>query len=152
MKDKLIELRKDIEKYYREIEGLDITNMEILEDGKVRLDYVESSGGGFSSVGDFDVEFDELVEKANYKTREEIRPMHREWNYNKESLMEAIDYAWDKQIVLLLYPEDMDLIVADAWADEYCLLKHTLVLDTTAFKSKEVFQECISIQERIAKL
>lgn len=69
MENKLIEIKKDVEKYYREIEGLDITNMEILKNGKIRLDYLESSGGGFSSVGDFDMELDELVELANYKER-----------------------------------------------------------------------------------
>lgn len=69
MENKLIEIKKDVEKYYREIEGLDITNMEILKDGKIRLDFIEFCGGGFSSVGDFDMEFDKLVELANYKER-----------------------------------------------------------------------------------
>lgn len=69
--------------------------------------------------------------------------MHREWTRTKENIREARDYAWDKQIVLLIYPEEMNLVVADSWSEELCYLKYTLVIDTTGFDTKEDFDKAV---------
>lgn len=69
--------------------------------------------------------------------------MRREWKNTKENLIEARDYTWDKQIVLLIYSENMDLIVSDIWSEELCYLKYTLVIDSTGFATKEDFDRAV---------
>lgn len=69
--------------------------------------------------------------------------MRREWTRTENNIKEAIDYVWDKQIVLLIYPEEMDLVVAHIWTEDFCYLKHTLVIDSTSFDTKEEFEKAV---------
>lgn len=56
---------------------------------------------------------------------------------------EAIDKAWELKECILLYPEEMNLIVVDKEREEHSYLSHTIIIDSNCFDSKEEFVECI---------
>lgn len=63
MKEQILKLKEKIERYFEETEGLVITNIEVIGN-TATLDFFESCGGGFASVGDFTIEGDELIKLA----------------------------------------------------------------------------------------
>lgn len=137
MKENFVKL---ICEMYDTEEGLEITNCTELSDGKYELDFIESCGAGCSSVGSFVIEKESLEQRlADYQAK----PIE----YDRNSLSEAIDMAWDKKRKLLIYPEDMNLIVVDVPREEHCYLSHrTHQIESRFFDSKEEFEkEVISL-------
>lgn len=64
--------------------------------------------------------------------------------FTRNQLETAITLAWDNKATLLVYPEDMDLIVVDIPREEYGYLSsRTYVVDTNQFESKQEFHSFI---------
>lgn len=78
--------------------------------------------------------------------------MYKEWIKTDDNIEEAIKYAWDNQAVLIIYPNEMDSIVVCEWTEELCYLSaRTLILNTEAFESKKVFEDCARLQVKMIK-
>lgn len=146
------EFVKVVEKMYKEEEGLTITNCAVLEGINItncgvldateyELDFFESCGGGFSSVGSFTIPMEELHKRINMF---ETIPLQ----YNRGEFTSAIDSAWAEKKNILIYPKDMDLIVVDVPREDHCYLKKTSIVEACCYNSKEEFEN--EIKELLA--
>lgn len=71
--------------------------------------------------------------------------MRREWSYSTKNLEEAMDYAWENKLTMIVYPVDMNLILVDNFSEEDVVyLKYAYVLDANEFKDIDDFAEYIA--------
>ena len=116
---------------YKKEEGLNITDCQLIGDTEeYELDSFEDCGGGVGSVGSFRVAVEELHERIRAF---ETIPLH----YARKEYMSAIEAAWTEKKILLIYPDDMDLIVVDVPREELCYLTKTYTVYSQLYDTKE---------------
>lgn len=131
--DEFFGMVKDV--YVKE-EGLNITFCDVKNETEYELDFFEEYGPGMSGVGSFIIDRRELHQRIlEFNTA----PMH----FTKENMILAVNTAWNEKKSLLLYPEDMDLIVVDIPRDAHCYLTKTIIVDADRFDTKEELEEHI---------
>lgn len=114
-------------------EGSTVTNIDQINDNEFKIDLLDGLGGGFSTLGSVTITKADLLDKIEYYRAKPIEYTRSEYN-------KASEKAWEEKKTLLIYPDDMDLIVVDFAREEHCYLSNrTRKIDSRDYENKEKF-------------
>lgn len=116
------EFMKVLCEMYKKEEDLNITKCSVISDSEYELEFFEDNAGGFRGIGTFTASMEELHKRIQMF---EIIPLH----YTRSEYTSAMDTAWTEKKTILIYPEDMDLIVVDVSREEHGYLTKTYIVE-----------------------
>lgn len=132
--EEFFELVKDM---YAEGNYIDVTSCKSKNEKEYELTFYEDFDISKAGIGSFTIGKEILHDKI---VQYENRPMH----FTKDQIALAVKTAWNEDKELLLYPEDMDLIVVDIPREEHCYLTKTRIITARDYNNKEELEEELS--------
>lgn len=132
------EFMKVLREMYKKEEDLNITYCSMISDSEYELEFFEDYGGGIKGLGAFTVSMEELHKRIQLF---EIVPI----NYARSEYTSAIETAWTEKKTILIYPEDMDLIVVDISREEQGYLTKTHIVESQRYNTREEFENEIKL-------